>query len=78
MADSAYFFSLNYPYLVNMWLRVELDNELLNDLLNLYLGLYLSNDLSWAKHIDKLCTKLPQKVAILGRTKSKVPKVILK
>ncbi len=43
----------------------------------IYLSLYLSNDLSWAKHIDKLCTKLSQKVAILGRIKSKVPKVML-
>ncbi len=57
---------------------MELDNQLLNDLSESpYLGLYLSNDLSWAKHIDKLCSKLSQKVTILGRIKSKVPKAML-
>ena len=51
-------------------LRVELDNPLLEYLSESpYIGLYLSNDLSWAKHIDKLCTKLSQQVKILSRIK---------
>ncbi len=59
-------------------LRVELDNELMKDLSESpYLGLYLIIDLTWAKHISKLFTKLSQTVAILGRIKSKVPQVML-
>ena len=59
-------------------LRVDLDNQFLHDLSQSpYLGFYLSNDLSWAKYIEKLCTKLSQKVAIPGRIKSKVPEVML-
>ncbi len=59
-------------------LRVELGIHFRKDLSESpYLSLYLNNDLSWATHIDKVCTKLFQKVTILGRIKSKVPKVIL-
>ncbi len=60
-------------------LRISINDEVLSDFNEApYLGLLLSSDLSWSNYILKLCNKLSQKVGILCRMKSKVPKSLLK
>ncbi len=43
-----------------------------------YLGVTVKSTLSWGLHIHKVCSKLIQKVGLLGRLRSSVPNEMLK